>query len=90
MGESPLPAGNGTWSYNPLYPFVGGAFCGPYGNLAFDGKGDLYGTTDCSDGVFKLTPGSPWTLTPLHLVPAYPPGVGWSIFPSMRNAPAPV
>ena len=54
------PEGNGDWSYAPLYSFAGGTFCGPYGNLALDGKDNLYGTTDCSGGpygnVFKLTP----------------------------------
>jgi uncharacterized repeat protein (TIGR03803 family) len=64
--------GNGNWSYDPLYSFSGasGNFCGPYGNLAFDGAGNLYGTTSCSPGtygdVFKLTPGGTWTYTSLH------------------------
>jgi len=57
------PAGNGTWSYAPLYSFAGGTSCGPYANLALDGAGNLYGTTYCSTGVFKLTPAG--TFTPL-------------------------
>jgi uncharacterized repeat protein (TIGR03803 family) len=62
------PGANGTWSYVPLYSFVGGSFCGPYGNLALDGAGNLYGTTYCSGGtygnVFELTPTG--TYTSLH------------------------
>jgi uncharacterized repeat protein (TIGR03803 family) len=64
--------GNGNWSYDPLYSFSGvsGDSCGPYGNLAFDGAGNLYGTTSCSPGtygdVFKLTPGGTWSYTSLH------------------------
>jgi len=61
------PAGNGSWSFAPLYAFVGGAYCGPYGNLAFDAKGDLFGTTFCAGGignVFELTPSG--TYTSLH------------------------
>jgi uncharacterized repeat protein (TIGR03803 family) len=64
------PEGNGTWSYAPLYSFAGGFYCGPYGSLARDRAGNLYGTTDCSGAnygsVFKLTPGSPWRYTSLH------------------------
>ena len=61
------PTGNGNWSYAPLYPFVGGTYCGSYGNLAFDAKGNLYGTTFCDGGVgnvFELTPTG--TYTSLH------------------------
>jgi uncharacterized repeat protein (TIGR03803 family) len=54
---------NGIWSESVLYSFKGGAD-GQYslGNLIFDAKGNLYGTTSeggsgCSCGViFKLTP----------------------------------
>jgi uncharacterized repeat protein (TIGR03803 family) len=61
-----LTQANGTWSYAPLYSFSGvsGNFCGPYGNLAFDVAGNLYGTTYCSGGygnVFKLTPAGAYT-----------------------------
>jgi uncharacterized repeat protein (TIGR03803 family) len=60
------PGANGTWSYAPLYSFSGVStnFCGPYGNLAFDVAGNLYGTTWCSGGygnVFKLTPEGAYT-----------------------------
>jgi len=62
------PGANGTWSYTPLYAFVGGRFCGPYGSLALDGAGNLNGTTFCSGGsagnIFKLTPTG--TYTSLH------------------------
>ena len=60
-----LTQANGNWSYSPLYSFVGGASCGPYGNLAFDAKGNLYGTTYCAGGfgnVFELTPSGTYTL----------------------------
>jgi hypothetical protein len=57
-----LTPGSGGWSWVPLYSFVGGSSCGPYGNLALDGA-DLYGTTYCSTGVFKLTTAG--TFTPL-------------------------
>ena len=60
-----LTKGNGNWSYAALYHFSGtGTFCGPYGNLARDGNGNLYGTTYCSGGlgnVFKLTPAGAYT-----------------------------
>lgn len=70
-----MPSG-GNWTLKVLYSFPfpggGGYYCGPYGNLAMDAAGNLYGMT-YSDGaygygsVFKLTPASgQWTYTPLH------------------------
>jgi uncharacterized repeat protein (TIGR03803 family) len=76
------PSGSG-WTFNPLYSFTGsGGGCstpgysgpgpGPWGALAMDEAGSLYGTT-CSDGaygygnVFELTPSHDgWTYTDLH------------------------
>lgn len=60
----------GTWNFNLLYGFTGGA--GPQENLTMDVSGNLYGTT-YQDGaydegsVFKLTPSqNGWIYTDLH------------------------
>jgi uncharacterized repeat protein (TIGR03803 family) len=75
------PSGSG-WTFNLLYNLVGDGNCstlgyygpgpGPWGALALDSGGNLYGTT-CSDGaygygnVFELTPSNDgWTYTDLH------------------------
>ena|SRR5579862_1041352 len=65
------PSGGG-YNFNLLYSFSGTANCGPWGALALDGNGNLYGTTICdgahSDGnVFKLTnTGSGFTYSSLY------------------------
>ena len=65
------PSGDG-WTYSLIYSFTGYNNCGPYGTLAMDGSGNLYGTTPCgganhTGSVFKLTPsGNSWTYTSLH------------------------
>jgi uncharacterized repeat protein (TIGR03803 family) len=73
------PAGSvTTWTHNVLYSFQGESAndgSSPQGNLVFDSKGALYGTT-ASGGkyghgtVFKLTPpaasGDAWTETVLY------------------------
>ena len=67
------PSGD-SWTYLNVYNLSGTAFnrCGPWGNLAVDAAGNLYGTTFC-DGpnklgsVFKLTfSGGRWIYTSLH------------------------
>jgi uncharacterized repeat protein (TIGR03803 family) len=71
------PGSNGVWNEQILYSFaygVGDGF-GPYGNVVFDSKGNLYGTTafggtaGAGQGtVFQLVPGSNgvWTENILH------------------------
>jgi uncharacterized repeat protein (TIGR03803 family) len=65
------PSGGG-WSYSLVKSFTGSSGCGPFANLAFDGAGNLYGTTLCdgannAGNVFKLTPsGGGWTYSSLH------------------------
>jgi len=66
-----VPA-NGSWTFSLLHSFTGYADGGPWGSLAMDATGNLYGTT-CYDSayghgaVFKLTRGiSGWTYTSLH------------------------
>lgn len=66
------PSGN-TWAYHLLYSFTGGgSFCGPWGTLAVDAAGNIYGTTYCggefeSGSVFKLTQtGGGWTYASLY------------------------
>jgi uncharacterized repeat protein (TIGR03803 family) len=68
------PKTAGSWGYQPLYPFKGGADgFAPYGNVVFDAEGNLYGTTSAGGTynqgtVFKLMPSSSgqWTETILH------------------------
>ena len=67
-----LTPSGGTWTENTLYSFTASANCGPYGTLAIDAAGDLYGTTYCAGAnnagnVFKLTnTGGSWTYTSLY------------------------
>ena len=67
------PSGD-SWTYLNVYNLIGTVFnrCGPWGDLAVDASGNLYGTTFC-DGpnklgsVFKLTfSGGRWIYTSLH------------------------
>ena len=67
-----LTPSGGSWTYNLLYSFTGGAQCGPRASLVMDGSGNLYGTTFCDGAnnkgsIFKLTPSAgAWTQTSLH------------------------
>ncbi len=67
-----LTPSGGSWTYNPLYSFTGGAQCGPRASLVMDGSGNLYGTTYCDGAnskgsIFKLTPSAgSWTQTSLY------------------------
>jgi len=47
-----LSYSNGTWTYTDLYDFIGGPDgCHPYGGVAVDHSGNLFGTTwDCGGG----------------------------------------
>lgn len=72
------PSGEG-WSFSTLYAFQGGQYgnAGPLDNLAIDGAGSLYGTTNDDGGVdnagsvFKLTfRNGEWIYTGLFLFPA--------------------
>jgi hypothetical protein len=67
------PASGGGWNYKVLYSFVGGTDSGPYGLLAMDSAGNLFGTA--SDGgltaeIFELSPNASgtWTETVLYIV----------------------
>jgi uncharacterized repeat protein (TIGR03803 family) len=67
------PHSRGAWTEDVLYNFTGGDSGGdPYAGLIFDGKGNLYGTTqgggaDAVGVVFKLTPSrGVWTISVLH------------------------
>ncbi len=75
-----LTPSGGSWTYSLIFSFTGttGGNCsrpsypGPWGTLAIDGAGNLYGTT-CSDGaygygnVFELSPsGGGWTYKDLY------------------------
>lgn len=71
------PSGEG-WSFSTLYAFQGGQYgpAGPYDNLAIDGAGSLYGTTnddggaDTAGSVFKLSPqNGEWIYSSLFLFP---------------------
>ncbi len=65
-----LTPSNGGWIYTDLYNFTGGADGGePYGGVALDNQGNLYGTTwiggsghNCYDG--DVGCGVVWELTP--------------------------
>jgi len=67
------PSGDGRWTESVLHSFSGKDGWGPYGELIFDGSGNLYDTTyggGAHDGgtVFKLAPNADgsWTETLLH------------------------
>jgi len=68
-----LMPSNGSWTFSVVYGFTGSAYLpGPYGSLAIDARGNLYGTTN-KDGahgvgsVFKLTASNGgWTETDLY------------------------
>ena len=59
---TPPASPGGPWTETILHKFTGGDGSSPYGNLAIDGTGLLYGTTILSQGghgvgvVFSLTP----------------------------------
>ena len=67
------PSGD-SWTFQTLYTFSRDKVynCGPFGALAMDSAGNLYGTTSCNGAtnqgnVFKLTnTGHGWTYTSLH------------------------
>jgi uncharacterized repeat protein (TIGR03803 family) len=71
-----LTPSNGGGTYSLVHSFTGGCGpgcgCGPWGNLAIDGAGNLYGATLCdgpynAGNVFELTPsGNSWIYTDLH------------------------
>ncbi len=73
---------DGTWSYNVIHAFQGGADGGfPSGAPAFDAAGNLYGTTEWEGSggygtVFKMTPSTQgqWTKTILHNFTSSPDG----------------
>jgi uncharacterized repeat protein (TIGR03803 family) len=67
------PGPNGTWQFSLLHTFAGGKDgARPYGLLAIDNSGNLYGTTDQGGShnagiAFELSPASgAWTETLLH------------------------
>ncbi len=69
-----LSPNGGSWSFSVLYEFGPDLFGlgGPYGNLAMDSSGTLYGATygggdNGTGSVFKLTPqNGTWAYTLLH------------------------
>jgi len=68
-----LTKGSSGWTESVLYAFAGGADgLSPYDGLAFDAKGNLYGTTygggaSAAGTVFNLTPASGgWTESVIH------------------------
>jgi uncharacterized repeat protein (TIGR03803 family) len=71
------PGAQGQWTENVLYSFCSVLKCkdgaNPAANLAFDGAGNLIGTTTlggyCCGTVFQLSPGANglWTETTVHL-----------------------
>jgi uncharacterized repeat protein (TIGR03803 family) len=73
------PTGLGTWTEKVLYSFdnAGDSGCEPFGGLALDSAGNLYGTTNAcganGDGtVYKLSQsGGVWTQTVLHAFTGY-------------------
>jgi uncharacterized repeat protein (TIGR03803 family) len=66
-----LSPSNGGWTLTVIYSLTGGGF-GPYGNLARDAAGNLYGITNAEGAygfgsIFKLTPsGGGWIYNSLH------------------------
>ena len=75
------PSGD-SWTFKLLYSFSGppGINCGPWGNLAMDGAGNLYGATNCDGAytfgnIFKLTnTGNGWLYSSLHSFSGYSDG----------------
>ena len=66
------PSGGG-WTFNPIYSFTAQQYTwGPYGGVAMDAAGNIYGTTRQEGAynmgsVFKLSPSNGgWTYTDLH------------------------
>jgi len=62
------PNSDGTWTENVLHNFNGNDGSGPWSPVAFDGRGNLYGTTSAGGSsnygtVFELMPNSNGTLT---------------------------
>jgi uncharacterized repeat protein (TIGR03803 family) len=63
------PAAGGTWNETTLYQFTGGNDGGnPFGELAIDGSGNLFGTTNNAGSTtlgtaFELSPGTSGTWT---------------------------
>lgn len=57
-----LTPAKGAWDYTDLYDFTGGSDGGdPYGSVAVDGKGNIFGTTNIGGStnqgiVFEITP----------------------------------
>jgi len=63
-----LTPSNGSWIYTSLYDFSGGTDGGdPYGNVVFDGTGNIYGTAEVG-GLNSCFPGlgcgTVWGITP--------------------------
>ena len=81
---TPPASGSGTWSDSTLYSFGGticSTTCEPYGLLAVDGKGTLYGASGYDTGygsVFSLAQptngGTVWAFTTLHTFTGKPDG----------------
>jgi hypothetical protein len=69
-----IPGSGGTWTESVIYFFTNGNDgSGPYGGLAMDSSGNLYGTAslagaNASGTVFELTPGSvgAWSETTVY------------------------
>lgn len=60
-----LPNSDGTWTLKTIYSFYPGE--DSYAGVTFDQFGNLYGATEGSGRVYKLTPSSgEWTETTLH------------------------
>jgi len=57
-----LTYSQGTWTHNILYSFGGGDGALPLSGVAFDARGNLYGTT--TSGGSHGGRGTAWQLTP--------------------------
>ena len=88
-----LTPSSGGWAFQTIYPLTGGG-CedppGPYGTLAIDATGSLYGATYCDDGggnVFKLTPnpGGGWTYLNLYQLNGYGGPLGGVVLDASGN-----
>jgi uncharacterized repeat protein (TIGR03803 family) len=70
------PTTNGPWKETVIHTFMDHPGCGSFGDLIFDGSGNLYGTT-YGDG--SKTFGSVYEITPSQGSPATSPATrGWS------------